>query len=768
MKILINGNSFYYGRALVSYNPYLRGDDVTRNRAYFEQDLVGASQRPHFMLDPTTSQGGEMSLPFLWHENFLDITTPNWTADMGEVSIRDFDVLHHANAGDDPITVTVFVWAENVVLSVPTTVQAWPGQPQSGYADRILDEFGFPTYEEQASGMKKKGPAKKYNNTESSDEFVKDGLISKPASAVANAANALSMIPVIAPYAKATAMVATRIGQVAKIFGYSRPQVLEDTKPYVPRFMGNLCNTDTSENVVKLSVDSKNELTIDTRVMGLGGEDELTIAAIAQRPSFWQQFDWPESAVTDTLLASIQVTPQLYRTLPSTTSTEVHPTALAFAAAPFSAWQGSIKFRFNVVCSEYHRGRLRLIYNPRTNNSGPVAYNQVYSTIIDISENRDFEYEVKWADIRAWNALLGAQAGVLSTTFSTTGNISAGNYFDNGSLSVYVVNELATPRNTNQFVKIQVWVSGGQDIAFAVPNYDGIERVSYYQQQSSVAPYVPQSEQAPAELASDSDNSNAPNCSDALNTFGSSGDMIPDDNQYLVYQGERIVSFRDLLRRYNYHTSYWPAQTGSGLRIVCHNLTDFPYYRGWDPDGLDSATASDGSSASYNFCNTTLLNYLTPAFVMRRGGLRHKAIITDMSNQPITSTLAAAHYGLTTITNAVQSYNLDGLTVSIRRREMLKPLRAFLAATTITPVANNPCIEYETPFYTLGQRFVPARDLSYSSGFHLGHELSTDLRNNVAAGSIRIDKFISTAEDFQLGLFIGAPVHYIYTNPPAV
>jgi len=35
MKILLNGNSFYYGRALVSYNPFLANDSVTMNRAFF-------------------------------------------------------------------------------------------------------------------------------------------------------------------------------------------------------------------------------------------------------------------------------------------------------------------------------------------------------------------------------------------------------------------------------------------------------------------------------------------------------------------------------------------------------------------------------------------------------------------------------------------------------------------------------------------------------------------------------------------------------------
>lgn len=761
MKMLINGNSFYYGRALVSYNPYLVRDKVTLNRAFFEQDLVGASQKPHFMLDPTTSQGGEMLLPFLWPQNFLDITQNNWTQNMGRVTIHDFDILRHANGGTDPITVTVFVWAEDVVLSVPTTVQA-----QSGTADRELDQFGFPTYIEQAGGMKKKGPMKKVDNTRTNDEFVKDGLISKPASAVANAANAFSMIPVIAPYAKATSMVATRIGQVAKIFGYSRPQVLEDTKPYVPRYMGNLSNTDTSESLVKLSLDSKNELTIDTRVMGLGGEDELAISAIAQRPSFWQQFNWPESATTDTLLASILVTPALVRTLSDAPATEIHPTALAFASYPFEAWQGSIKFRFNVVCSEYHRGRLRIVYNPRSNNSGPVAYNQVYSTIIDISEDRDFEYEVKWADIRAWNFLPGADAASQLLTFSTVAGVTAGDAFDNGSLSVYVVNELATPSTYDAVVKVQVWVSGGEDIAFAVPTVNGLKKISYFRQQSAIAPYIAQSEEAPDVLAMSTDESNAPDCSNEIQTFGSNADLLKDDNQYLVYQGERIVSFRDLLRRYHYHTSYWPAEIGTGTRMVAFNITDFPYYRGWDPSGDDLGVKSGGGVSPFAFCNTTLLNYLTPAFVMRRGALRHKAMLIDKNIAGHSGSFGVGRHSFVGINNGVSFHPLDG-NIGDRRKEMLETLRSSLGGTAVTPAFNNPCLEYETPFYTVGQRFVPARDHNFNVGTHLGHQLTTEVRAGDIALTMRIDKYVSTAEDFQLGLFIGAPVFYVYNDPTA-
>ena len=500
----------------------------------------------------------------------------------------------------------------------------------------------------------------------------------------------------------------------------------------------------------------------------LAGEDELAISAIAQRPSFWQQFDWDESATSDSLLASMLVTPSLVRTLAAAPVTEVHPTALSFAAQPFSVWQGSIKYRFNVVCSEYHRGRLRLVYNPRSNNAGPVAYNQVYSTIIDISEDRDFGYEVKWADIRAWNVSYGANSAQLLNTFDTNAVVSAGEEYDNGSLSIYVVNELATPSNTIAAVKIQVWVSGGEDIAFAIPSALNLETVSYFQEQSNIAPYVPQSEEAPDALATSIDESNAPLCSNQIDSFSSTMDMIKDDNQYLVYQGERIVSFRDLLRRYAYHTSYWPGNVGSGVRLVRYNITDFPYYRGWDPDGSDAGVPSLGGSAPFSFCSTTLINYLTPAYVMRRGALRHKAIISDISSPGRAGTLAVARHEVLGTNNSATSSPLDGALVGSRRSGMLESMRTSLGGTAITPVPNNPCLEYETPFYTIGQRFVPARNLNYQSRFHLGHEITTEFRSNVGDTNVRIDKYISTAEDFQLGLFIGAPVYYAYGNPTAV
>lgn len=755
LKVLINGNSFYYGRALMSYNPYVESDQVTVNRAFIEQDLIQASQKPHLLLDPTTSQGGEMLLPFIWPENYLDITVAGWDDDMGEIDIHDFDVLRHANGGTDPITVTIFCWAENLTLSVPTTNAA-----QGAVEDADFDEFGFPKpYSSQAG--KKDRTMMKANNQSSQDEFTKDGLISKPASAIAKAADALSMIPVLSPYAKATSMVSSKIGDIAKCLGYSRPQVLEDTRSYVPRYLGNLANSDAPEPLVKLSLDSKNELSIDTRLMGLGGEDELTVNSICQRWSYFRQFDWPETAVTDTMLTSMIVSPIYGRTVVAAPVAEIHSTALAFGATPFDAWQGSIKFRFNVVCSEYHRGRLRIVYNPVTSPPGAIPFNQTYSTIVDISENRDFEYEVKWADIRAWANNIGIDGIPSATIYDDINPVVAGSQADNGSISVYVVNELATPSTTAADVKVQVWVAAGDDFAVAVPTTNNLAHLSPFQQQSETAPDTA--------LASTIDNSNSPTCSDQVESFAP-GEYIKEDNQYLVYQGERIVSFREMLRRYHYFNSYWPGSVGTvtQMRVVSHNLQDFPYYRGWEAGGEDAGVDSTAGSSAYNFCNLTLLNYLTPAFACRRGGLRHKYALTQLGTSIRALTMSVSRHNLIGSANFATAHQIDGALLGDRRKEIQETERKSLGGSHATNVGANPVLEFETPYYTNGQRFEPGRLIErYSAFLPHAHDLSVDVPKNLPDANFRIDRYISVGEDFQLGLFVGAPIMYSYTNPTA-
>lgn len=84
VKVLINGNGFYYGRLLCSYLPLAKFDTLTRDRALIAADSVAASQRPHIYIDPTTNQGGELMLPFFWYKDGLRIPDDEWDG-MGKI-----------------------------------------------------------------------------------------------------------------------------------------------------------------------------------------------------------------------------------------------------------------------------------------------------------------------------------------------------------------------------------------------------------------------------------------------------------------------------------------------------------------------------------------------------------------------------------------------------------------------------------------------------------------------------------------------------------
>jgi hypothetical protein len=276
VKFLINGSSFHYGRLIASYWPLDLDDSFTTDRAPISRDLIFSSQRPHIYLDPTNSQGGTLSLPFVWYKNALSIPSQEWRR-MGSMTLRAMNLLKHANGGTDGVIISVFVWAEDVVLSIPTSVEPASLAPQIGeYVPQTGDEYG-------------------------------NGVISKPAGVIAKVSGALSNIPGISAYARATEMAANAVSSIATMFGYSRPIVLADILPYKPTYVGNLANTNVPDTSQKLTLDAKQELTIDPRVVGLSSVDELSIKSIATREAYLTTFNWAVGAPIEGLLWNAEV-----------------------------------------------------------------------------------------------------------------------------------------------------------------------------------------------------------------------------------------------------------------------------------------------------------------------------------------------------------------------------------------------------------------------------------------------------------------------------
>lgn len=729
VKFVINGNSFHYGRILASYLPLAIYDTLSTFAALIPEDAVQESQCPHVFLDPTTSTGGTLKLPFFHHQNNLSIPDSDWD-DMGTVFLRSLNALQHANGATDVATISVFAWAEDVQLSIPTTQESDALVPQSGV--------------EKKSSMK----GKKENEV---DEANRTGVISGPASTVASIATALTAVPAISPYAKATAMGSTALANIAKQFGYCAPTVTKPPEAVKNTAASHMALTNVPQQLQKLSIDEKQELTIDPRISGIGPEDPLNIRNIACRESWLTTFNWNFGTAPETMLFNMAITPMIWA---ESGSTAYHFPACAMATMPFEYWTGSMKYRFQIVCSNYHKGRLKFVYDPRGNPN--TEYNINYMEIVDIADKNDFTLTIGMAQPTTY---------VLNSSTPVQGTVSSDLYgvspltilppFSNGILAVYVVNELTTPNSTiSNDIQINVFVSAGDDFEVAVP--------SIYPNSFVFKP------QSGVEMSVDNMQMDAPE--QIGSTDVGTGVTNTDNNTDLVFMGERIDSFRSLLKRFNLHSAMSNVSTQNSW-ILTGRRCAFPYLRG----NVTGAVDQTGAAAPYNYCNTVLLHWVTFAFSGWRGSIRWKVMprgrITDnnyeMFVQRYMTFSGIKHFDISFVnpsygsTDAVAHSAVYNPTFGLQTTSPPTGLPGVSYSTNMV----NPTIEFEVPFYS-HYRFVPGKQQDYTLNqpYTPGWDYcaATRIDNRCA-----FDTYVSAGEDFQVYFFTGLPRMYLELSPPA-
>lgn len=751
IKIVINGNGFHYGRAIASYNPLPDFDEFTVDRAFFTQDIVAASQRPHFYLDPTTSQGGQMTLPFFFSRNALRVPLGEWGL-MGEMILQSIQPLKHANGASDRVTVSVFAWAEDLTLSMPTSANAASLSPQCGIDPQMGMEVNT------SKGKSKMTPGGGNAAAKGkADEYGK-GVISLPASVIAKAAGALSKAPVIGPYAKATEMAASATAGIASMFGYSRPAVVEDIVPYKPTFVGNLANTNVPDSIQRLSMDVKQEVTVDPRVLGLGNSDEMSIRELAQRESYVTQFPWAVNDATETLLWNCKVTPMMYDVNPISTPPEIHMTPSCWVTMPFTNWRGSMNFRFQIVSSNYHKGRLKVVYEPYSNQSN--EYNTNYTYVLDIAEEKDFSVTVGWGNARGYLKWQdpGSSSG---TPFSNLNITEPADTSFNGVIKVYVVNELTVPNSTiDNDISVNVFTSMGDDYEVANPDDLNLVNYTYFRD-----PTIPLDVQSGVETTAqaDADNTDKPSAPIAMapSTLLGQGCLSDTDKAMLVFFGEAVTSVRQAMKRYSLHSAFGP--NSSGPRIYTRRANNLPLYPGYAPGAIHSTSDTLG----YNYVNNTVMSWYLPAYEGWRGALRWKYLTAQVAEgggsvcNKLISTMVVTRSSrddqgyLEVISNEQANVNPSQMA-----RSSLVTQRPTFAGATATYVEGNPTVEVELPWYS-NERFGYAKRANLSQSALGNYTHTLQVRSDLDVGGYHeINGYCSVGEDFGLYFFTGAPIAF--------
>jgi hypothetical protein len=709
IKVLINASPFYYGAMIGAYIPNqgftpstIQNDTATR---YF----IPLSQRPHMWIYAQGSKADEITLPFFYHKNWLNIQSSADLANMGQLDFVNYTTLASANgAVGVGVSVQVYAWAEDVQLSGPSVGLAMQGD----------DEYG-------------------------------QGAVSGPASAVARGARWFENIPIIGRFATATRIGAGAIGAIASLFGFTNVPVISDHQPYRPVAFPQLASTEIGHPVEKLTVDSKNELTVDPCVLGLPNDDELTIKHLCTRESYLTTATWKTTNSVDDILFSSNVTPTMFDN-DGAAQSKVYQIPLCWIAQMFKHWRGDIIFRFKFIASPYHKGRVRISYDPSSNIiADAISQTVVSTTIVDLGEETDCEIRIPYQQATAFQQVRpGLTTSSIGWSTSLTPPFSHNPILDNGMITVRVQTVLTAPVVTSE-VPILVFVRGAENIEFANPAE--LIDTSYFQVQADAV------------------------YGDPKTVVAGTAPSRPLEERYLVNFGERIVSLRQLLRRQSLlSVSMMPLDSTDYHQLYTERFTKYPPCYGYDPNGTDSAfgIVAPLSTFKFNYNNVTPWNWLAPAFVGQRGSIQYTFNIDSVV--PLNHARVyrnTQNIGANSNNSSVQLTR--GTNSSIKRFYKLR-CPAGASGHAITNQVTNAGLVVQCPNYSKFRYMTTTpgaytRPTSNDGGdidayvLELATTPSTEPKVNAVA---KIWKYTGIGTDYGLYFFLNVPTVWIYSIAP--
>ena len=717
IKVVINATPFQYGLLRACYSPLLGlvSDKVRTNPTSDLPLRVPYSQQPGFYIEPQRNVGGEMELPFFYHKNWLDITRNSDVLNMGTISFVTFSPFAVAIAtAPTSITVRTIAWMTDVELMGTTNKLALQA-----------DEYG-------------------------------NGAISKPATAAANLASMLTRVPVIGRFARATEIGANAVSKVAALFGYTNPPNIENVQPFYQMSAPQLATAEISVPYQKLALDPKTELSIDPQPFGLPSEDELALSYLKKKESFFGSTSWSTSDAATTQLFNCRVSPvlrdavALVSTTPATVGYRHYDTPLSYIANMFQNWRGSIKVRIKVVCSKYHKGRLKISWDPVSDiTSVDPGLNECYTHILDIGETDEVVIEIPYHQALAW---LGIHQNPTTDNW-TPGNVNAPSQdVHNGVMTVRVYNTLEAPSATS--VNLMFYVSAGDDFEFANPKGN----ISA----GSVGAVCP----TPSFFALQSEEV-------SYQCFGSK--PRPSAERYGMNYGEAVMSLRKLLRRSHImDTVPLPNGATSSYNIYRKGISRIPYTPGfmpaaWPTDANTVVTV--GGTRDYAFNTMHMIPYVSGMFMGIRGSVNYTVTVNSPIVRPddirvIRSTDSGAVTTTNRVVELITSFlGTSSLSTKAANLGVVWNLRDGRAGLAVSSSSVAPSVQFTLPDYN-NYNFTLADPNFYlegsaSDGTHIQSALVSIIVANTTAndevGYTTVQTAAGAGSDFTCLYFLCCP-----------
>jgi hypothetical protein len=586
-RLQVNGNRFQQGRYMLTYIPTggARVGTGTAGEQWINlhaNTLRARSQLPHAEIDINCDTECNLRIPFNSTVDFYRVQNLYNTGILGNWGVLRLYPYQVINSTSGPVSCGFTLWAHFEDLELI-----------GNDAPIIAQMGGFAT-----AGRKSK---KSLSETEGASSGV--GSLQSMAMKVSKAMGYMAPVPMLTNFTSPVKWSADIVANVASVFGWSAPLNMEHVQRMGRNVAAYSTNIDKVDQSLPLSLTTENAVSVMPGFSG-SNKDELDIAYLCGIPTYHSTTTWADTAVPGDQLFTFGLTPVSMTTNRSYLTQSVSDMSpFSYVASKFAYWRSGFTFTFKLIKTEFHSGRIAIVFYPedgRSANTNTFTYaNTTYlqRDIVDIRECNELSITVPYISPFPYK--------VTTERF--------------GTLRIFVVDPLVAPSTVPSSINIITEVSATPDVEFA-----GLRN----------QPYVVATGISAQSSGMMSDSST---CAIVNKTIGTMNEGNFQLNTSEATIGEKVLSLRSLLKR------FFTFRARNDTPPTFSKSTTFI------PFGFQGGAVAPATNAITDYAND-LYGELAAIFLYSRGGVRLKfqyynqKISSADVNFPIAST-SLTHIG---------------------------------------------------------------------------------------------------------------------------
>nr|5L7Q_C Chain C, vp3 [Deformed wing virus]5L8Q_C Chain C, VP3 [Deformed wing virus]5MUP_C Chain C, VP3 [Deformed wing virus]5MV5_C Chain C, Vp3 [Deformed wing virus]5MV6_C Chain C, Vp3 [Deformed wing virus]6F5J_C Chain C, Genome polyprotein [Deformed wing virus]7AL3_C Chain C, Genome polyprotein [Deformed wing virus] len=239
------------------------------------------------------------------------------------------------------------------------------------------------------------------------------------------------------------------------------PSYQQSPRHFVPTGMHSLAlGTNLVEPLHALRLDAAGTT---QHPVGCAPDEDMTVSSIASRYGLIRRVQWKKDHAKGSLLLQLDADPFVEQRIEGTNPISLYWFApVGVVSSMFMQWRGSLEYRFDIIASQFHTGRLIVGYVPGLTASLQLQmdYMKLKSSsyvVFDLQESNSFTFEVPYVSYRPWWVRKYGGNYLPSSTDAPS------------TLFMYVQVPLIPMEAVSDTIDINVYVRGGSSFEVCVP-----------------------------------------------------------------------------------------------------------------------------------------------------------------------------------------------------------------------------------------------------------------------------------------------------------